>query len=63
MNELEAIWALTWRDLVRFTRDRSQILGALARPLHRRGSLGAVMTFVTAREAARRRFLERLSTA
>jgi ABC-2 type transport system permease protein len=33
MNELEAIWALTWRDLKRFSRDRSQILGALARPL------------------------------
>jgi ABC-2 type transport system permease protein len=27
------VWALTWRDLVRFRRDRSQILGALARPL------------------------------
>ncbi|HJZ87934.1 MAG TPA: ABC transporter permease [Polyangia bacterium] len=33
MHELEAIWALTWRDLKRFSRDRSQILGALARPL------------------------------
>jgi ABC-2 type transport system permease protein len=32
MSELEAIWALTWRDLVRFMRDRSQVLGALARP-------------------------------
>ena len=32
-NELEALWALTWRDLRRFFRDRSQILGALARPL------------------------------
>jgi ABC-2 type transport system permease protein len=31
--ELEAVWALTWRDLVRFSRDRSQILGAIARPL------------------------------
>ena len=33
MHELEAIWALCWRDLRRFSRDRSQILGALARPL------------------------------
>lgn len=33
MNELEAMWALTWRDLVRFLRDRSQVLGALARPV------------------------------
>jgi ABC-2 type transport system permease protein len=33
MNELEALWALTWRDLKRFLRDRSQILGALARPV------------------------------
>src|SRR5215813_5094536 len=33
MHELEAIWALTWRDLRRFSRDRSQILGAIARPL------------------------------
>ena len=33
MNELEAIWALTWRDLVRFLRDRSQVLGAFARPV------------------------------
>jgi ABC-2 type transport system permease protein len=32
-NELEALWALTWRDLKRFFRDRSQVLGALARPL------------------------------
>ncbi len=30
---LEALWALTWRDLIRFLRDRSQVLGALARPL------------------------------
>ncbi len=30
---LEALWALTWRDLLRFLRDRSQVLGALARPL------------------------------
>jgi ABC-2 type transport system permease protein len=30
---LEALWALTWRDLIRFVRDRSQVLGALARPL------------------------------
>jgi ABC-2 type transport system permease protein len=33
MNELEAIWALTWRDLVRFVRARSQVLGSLARPM------------------------------
>jgi ABC-2 type transport system permease protein len=33
MTELDAIWALTWRDLVRFMRDRSQVLGALARPV------------------------------
>lgn len=33
MNELEAIQALTWRDLKRFSRDRTQILGALARPV------------------------------
>jgi ABC-2 type transport system permease protein len=33
MTELEAIFALTWRDLTRFARDRSQILGALARPI------------------------------
>jgi ABC-2 type transport system permease protein len=33
MNEIEAMWALTWRDLVRFLRDRSQVLGAFARPL------------------------------
>jgi ABC-2 type transport system permease protein len=33
MSELDAIWALTWRDLVRFLRDRSQVLGALARPV------------------------------
>ena len=33
MNQLEAMWALTWRDLVRFSRDRSQVLGAFARPL------------------------------
>jgi len=33
MNELEAVWALTWRDLKRFSRDRAQILGALARPV------------------------------
>jgi ABC-2 type transport system permease protein len=31
--ELEAIWAITWRDLIRFSRDRSQILGAIARPI------------------------------
>jgi len=33
VNELEAVWALTWRDLLRFSRDRSQILGAVARPV------------------------------
>ena len=33
MNELEAVWALSWRDLVRFVRDRGQIMGAFARPL------------------------------
>lgn len=33
MSELDAIWALTWRDLVRFLRDRSQVVGALARPV------------------------------
>ncbi len=33
VNELEAIWAITWRDLKRFSRDRSQILGSIARPL------------------------------
>lgn len=33
MNELDAMMALTWRDLVRFLRDRSQVLGALARPV------------------------------
>jgi ABC-2 type transport system permease protein len=33
MNELEAAWALTWRDLVRFVRDRGQVMGAFARPL------------------------------
>jgi ABC-2 type transport system permease protein len=33
MNEIEAVWALTWRDLVRFSRDRSQVLGAVARPI------------------------------
>ena len=33
MSELDAIWALTWRDLTRFRRDRSQVLGALARPV------------------------------
>jgi ABC-2 type transport system permease protein len=32
MRELEAVWALCWRDLLRFGRDRNQILGALARP-------------------------------
>ena len=33
MNEIEAMLALTWRDFVRFLRDRSQVLGAFARPL------------------------------
>ena len=33
MNQLEAMWALTWRDLMRFMRDRSQVLGAIARPV------------------------------
>lgn len=33
MSELDAVLALTWRDLVRFRRDRSQVLGALARPV------------------------------
>jgi ABC-2 type transport system permease protein len=33
MNQIEAMWALTWRDLVRFMRDRSQVLGAIARPV------------------------------
>jgi ABC-2 type transport system permease protein len=32
-RELEAIGTLAWRDLLRFFRDRSQILGALARPI------------------------------
>ncbi|HVY46457.1 MAG TPA: ABC transporter permease [Minicystis sp.] len=32
-HELESIWALMWRDLVRFSRDRNQVLGAIARPL------------------------------
>ena len=36
---------------------------ALARSLHSRGPLWRLLAFVTAREAARRRFLERLSTA
>jgi len=33
MNQVEAMWALTWRDLTRFLRDRSQVLGAIARPV------------------------------
>jgi ABC-2 type transport system permease protein len=51
-TDLAAVWALTKRDLVRFSRDRSQILGALGRPaiwmilfgsgLHH--SMGATMT-------------------
>jgi ABC-2 type transport system permease protein len=32
-STLEALWALTWRDLRRFSRDTNQILGAVARPL------------------------------
>jgi ABC-2 type transport system permease protein len=32
-TETEAVWALCWRDLRRFARDRGQILGALARPV------------------------------
>jgi ABC-2 type transport system permease protein len=32
-HELESIAALTWRDCLRFLRDRNQVLGALARPL------------------------------
>lgn len=32
-RELDAVFALTWRDLRRFSRDRSQILGAIARPV------------------------------
>lgn len=32
-RELEAIAALTYRDLLRFSRDRSQLLGAVARPM------------------------------
>jgi ABC-2 type transport system permease protein len=31
-NDLAAVWALTKRDIVRFTRDRSQISGAIGRP-------------------------------
>jgi ABC-2 type transport system permease protein len=33
IRELEAVWALTWRDLLRFRRDGTQLLGTLARPL------------------------------
>ncbi len=32
-HELEAAWAITWRDLKRFARDRSQVMGSLARPV------------------------------
>jgi ABC-2 type transport system permease protein len=32
-HELESVWALMWRDLTRFSRDRSQVAGAIARPL------------------------------
>jgi ABC-2 type transport system permease protein len=32
-REAEAVWALCWRDLRRFSRDRGQIMGALARPI------------------------------
>jgi ABC-2 type transport system permease protein len=31
-HEVEAAWAITWRDLKRFARDRNQVLGSLARP-------------------------------
>jgi ABC-2 type transport system permease protein len=31
-HELDAIRALTWRDLLRFSRDRAQIAGAIGRP-------------------------------
>jgi ABC-2 type transport system permease protein len=33
VHELEAAWAITWRDLKRFSRDRNQMLGSLARPI------------------------------
>ncbi len=32
-HEIEAAWVLTWRDLVRFARDRHQVLGSIARPV------------------------------
>jgi ABC-2 type transport system permease protein len=32
-RELEAVCALTWRDLLRYGRDRAQLLGTVARPL------------------------------
>lgn len=32
-RELDAVLALVWRDLRRFSRDRSQLLGAFARPV------------------------------
>lgn len=32
-HEVEAAWGLVWRDLLRFARDRSQVLGSLARPI------------------------------
>ncbi len=32
-HEAEAAWALVWRDLLRFARDRHQVLGSLARPV------------------------------
>jgi len=32
-HEAEAVWALVWRDLLRFSRDRNQVLGSLARPV------------------------------
>jgi ABC-2 type transport system permease protein len=49
-HEMEAVVALTWRDLKRFSRDRSQLLGAVARPVlwllfmgkGLRGSIGSV---------------------
>lgn len=33
IRELDAICALTWRDLLRFSRDGTQLLGAVARPI------------------------------
>ncbi len=33
MHSLEVAWALCWRELLRFVRERNQLYGALARPL------------------------------